>query len=185
MAIEAIEAIIRGAATGDRHAWQSLASHIAPKLRRFFVSRYSRFDADDLVQDTIFIVWEKLPNFELRSEAAFMSWLRKIATYVGLAALRQHKHERNLARALGQVERTPSTRQSSRLDRAARLEQVLREVDKLPQSYRRAVENMLDDGDARDLAERAGIEWVSARVLEHRTRALLRRRLRPSTPPPS
>jgi DNA-directed RNA polymerase specialized sigma24 family protein len=178
-----LEAIIRGAAKGERRAWDSLSSYLTPRLERFFATRYGRFGSDDLTQDLLIVIWQQLPNFEFRSEAEFKSWVFTIAKYVGLAALRQWNHQKKLARALGQ-ERTPSTRFTSRFARAERLEQVLREVDKLSESYRRVVENTLDGGDARDLAKQDGIEWVSARVRESRTWALLRRRVRPSTPPP-
>jgi DNA-directed RNA polymerase specialized sigma24 family protein len=178
------EALVRGAAMGDKQAWRRLTACLTPRLRGFFASRCRALDYKDLVQDTLLVIWTKLPNFEMRSEAAFVSWVRKIAQFVALAALRQMVRDEKLMRALGDVERPPSTRVTSRLDRAKLVASVLREVDNLPESYRRAAENMLEGGDARDLAERAGIKWVSARVLENRTRVLLRRRLAPSTPAP-
>jgi RNA polymerase sigma factor (sigma-70 family) len=176
------EALVRGAAMQDKHAWRLLTAQLTPRLRGYFASRYSGLDCKDLVQETLIVIWTKLADFELRSETAFFCWARKIAQFMALAALRQLAREKKLMRALGQVERPPTTRLSTKLHRAERLQMVLREVDKLPESYRRAVENMIDGGDARELAERAGIAWTSARVLESRTRKLLRSRVGSSSP---
>lgn len=173
--------LVNAAATGDRRAWNRLAARLEPRLSRWFASRLHGFERDALVQDTLIVIWNKLPHFEMRGEAAFMSWVYKIANYVALAALRQAEQERNHAGQLGHIVRTPSTRFSSLLIRAERIEMALREADELPASYRLAIENMVDGGDARDLAKRAGIEWSSARRQISRAVKRLRERLRPDT----
>lgn len=179
-----LEALVRDAAKGDEHAWRQLTARLTPPLRSFFASRWSGLDCKDLVQETLLIVWNKLPTFEMRSERAFSSWVRRIAQNIALTALRKSAHDEKLVRALAWIEQRPATRLTSRLDRKRRIERLGRELDKLAPSYRQAVENMLDGGDSRDLAKRAGIRLGTARVLEHRTRLLLRHRLGRTTPTP-
>jgi DNA-directed RNA polymerase specialized sigma24 family protein len=178
-----IRQLVEGATAGDQRAWKQLSARLWPRLRAWFAARVSCCDSDVLVQDTLIVMWKKLPELELRSEAAFMSWTFKVANFAALAALRQLEREEALIERLGMLVRTPSPRLSSRLDRAERIELILRELDKLPWAERRAVENMLDGGTARDLAALADIEWSSARALETRVRARLRRRFSESTPP--
>ncbi len=177
-----LDDLVRAAASGDERAWARMARLLSPRLRGYFVARCRGLDSKDLIQDTLMVVSTKLPDFEMRSEAAFIAWVHKIAQFVALAALRQLDQTEKLSKRLGQNERTPSPKLSTLLDRAERLEMVLREVKNLPASYRLAIENVLDDGDAKDLAALAGIERVSARVTESRAFARLRERLRPSTP---
>jgi RNA polymerase sigma factor (sigma-70 family) len=180
-----IEQLVEAAAAGDQRAWNRLATRLWPRLRGWFKSRVSGCDSDVLVQDTLIVMWKKLPNFEMRSEEAFMSWTFKIARFAALAALRQMEREAKQAQALGRDVRAPSPGLNTRLERAERIALIAREVDKMPDSIRRAVENMLDGGDARDLAERANLEWSSARSLESRARAQLRKRIRsPSSSSP-
>lgn len=144
-----IKALIEAAAQGDQRAWRALTRRIEPKLRRWFASKYGMFD-DDLVQDTLIVVWNKLPDFEMRSEAAFKSWVLKIARFVALAMRRERGYEAKAeqAGALAIARRTPSMGLSSRMDRAEHLDLVEREADKLPESLRLAVNNMLTGGDA-------------------------------------
>jgi RNA polymerase sigma factor (sigma-70 family) len=173
--------VVNAAATGDERAWRRLAARLMPRLHRRFGSRLHGFDRDALVQDTLIVVWNKLPDFEMRSDAAFMRWVYKIAQFMVLAALRQREHEARLLQALAREDQAPGTWLDSLVARAERVEMVLREADKLPESYRRAIENMIDGGDDRDLAKRAGIELGSARRAMSRAVGRLRERLRPDT----
>lgn len=179
-----IRQLVEGATAGDQRAWKQLSARLWPRLRAWFAARVSCCDSDLLVQDTLIVMWKKLPEFEMRSEAAFMSWTFKVANFAALATLRQLKREDALTERLGLLVRTPSPRLSSLADRAERIELVLREVDNMPRSERRAVQNMLDGGSARDLAALANIEYSSARSLESRACARLRKRFREATPPP-
>jgi RNA polymerase sigma factor (sigma-70 family) len=178
------EQLVRAATAGDQRAWTRLSVSLWPRLRAWFTVQFRGCDSEALAQDTLIVIWKKLPDFQIRSEAAFMRWIYKVSRFVALAALRQLEREIKLTEALGQVIRIPSPRLSSRLAQAERIELVLREIEKMPESERQAIENLLDGGDARDLAERAGIEWSSARALQSRARKRLRKQLRPSTPTP-
>lgn len=177
-----LEPLVHAAARGDERAWRLMSQFLKSKLRPWFGSRYPGLDSHDLTQDTLIVIYEKLPDFEMRSEGEFMAWVFRIAQLSALVALRQWNRKEKLTEALEHVNPTPSTRMSSLLYRAKRLEQVLHEVDKLPESYRRAVENVLSGGDAKDLARLAGIKWGSARGVESRAWSRLRELLRPSTP---
>lgn len=179
------EQLVAAAAAGDQRAWSRLATLLWPRLRRWFATRVSGWDSDLLVQDTLIVVWKKLSSFEMRSEEAFMRWTFNIARYAALAALRQMEREAKRAQASGRDVRAPSPGLQTRLEQAERIAMIVREVDKMPDSQRRAIENMLDGGDAKDLAKLANVEWSSARSLESRARARLRKRMRsPSSSTP-
>lgn len=177
-----LEELVHAAARGDQRAWVLLADRLYPKLLKFFAVRCAGFDCKDLVQETLSVVGTKLPAFEMHSEAAFHSWVFQIAQFRALKARDNRGHADELAKALGRVQRTPSPRVSSLLDRAERLEIVMREIEKLPASQRRAIQDMLDDVDPKELAKRLGISRGSIRSARSRALAELRERLRPSTP---
>lgn len=177
-----IEQLVKSAAEGDQRAWTALAGVLEQRLRGRFALRYGRLDSSDLIQDTLLFIWDKLPNFEMRSEGAFMSWVFKIAQFMALTALRDVRHEGNVAGAVERAGRSPSTGISTLLDREHRLDSIRREIEKLPESLRRAAENMLAGGDARDLAEQMGVEWATVRGYESRAIKMLRERLPPPTP---
>lgn len=179
-----IRQLVAAARANDQRAWAQLSSRLYPRLRAWFASKFSGCDSDVLVQDTLFVLWRKLPTIELRSEAEFMRWTYRIAAFSALAALRQMKRDEALIERLDMLVRTPSPQVITQLARSERIEMVMREIDKLPGAERRAAENMLDGGTARDLAAQVDIEWSSARSLETRVRRRLRERLRESTPPP-
>jgi len=174
--------LVKSAAEGDQRAWTALAGVLEQRLRGRFASRYGGLDGSDLIQDTLLVIWDKLPKFEMRSEAEFMSWVFKIARFMALTALRGMGHEGRVAGAVERAGRSPSTGISTLLDREQRLDSIRREIEKLPESLRRAAENMLAGGDARDLAEQMGVEWATVRGYESRAIKMLRERLPPPTP---
>ena len=178
----AFEQIVRDAARGDQRAWVMLFKRLSPKLIGFFAARRPGYDYRDLVQETMLIVCMKLPDFEFRSEAAFIAWVYRIAHFSALMAHRQWERTAKSARALGLVERPPSRKGSSLLVRLERLERTLGEIERLPSAQRRAIENLLAGGTAKELAERLGIAWVTVRVLESQAMARLRQALQTPTP---
>lgn len=176
--------LVDAAAKGDQRAWVRLVARISPRLSRWFALRLPGFERELLVQDTLIVIWNKLHDFELRSEAAFNSWMYKIANFVALAALRQAEQDRNRKQQLRQVIRSPSKQLTSIVRRGERIEMVMREVENLPASYRLAIENLVDGGDAKTLAKRAGVEYSSARKQLSRALGRLRERLSSTTPTP-
>lgn len=179
-----IEQLVISAATGDRRAWRALERYLRPKLRSWFASRFRDLDRDDLAQDTLLAIWNKLPSFEMRHEAALMAWVFKIAKFKALAALREREHRDKIeieVEAAGKRPRTP-TGLISHIYRAERIDRVRRTADEFPPSLRMAATNMLAGGDTDELAKLANIKLDSARRQENRALERLRERLRPGTP---
>ena len=67
----------------DSHAWQQLNDLYAPLLSAWLARQgLQATDADDLVQETLLAVAEKLPDFEHSgNRGSFRSWLRKIMVF--------------------------------------------------------------------------------------------------------
>ncbi|MEI6521648.1 MAG: RNA polymerase sigma factor [bacterium] len=77
MQIDAEFDIVQLAQSGDRAAFEKLASHYRVWLRAIAFMRTSDHDAaDDLVQDVLARAWEKLPTLD--NPSAFTGWLRRI-----------------------------------------------------------------------------------------------------------
>lgn len=177
-----IEQLVYSAAMGDRRAWRALEKYLQPKLQCWFASRFRDLDRDDLVQDTLLAVSNKLPSFEMRHEAALMVWVFRIAKFKALATLRKRKHQGKVeVEAAGKRARTP-TGLISRVYRAERIDMVRHEAYNLPPSLRLAATNLLAGGDTDELARLADIKVDSARRQENRALERLRERFRPGTP---
>ena len=77
MQIDAEFDIVRLAQSGDRVAFDKLASHYRVWLLAMAFMRTSDHDAaDDMVQDVLTRAWEKLPTLD--NPSAFTGWLRRI-----------------------------------------------------------------------------------------------------------
>lgn len=58
-------------------------------------------DADDVLQNTFIKVWQALPEF--RGDAAFFTWLYRIATNEALNHVRKNKKHNNLERTFTEI----------------------------------------------------------------------------------
>lgn len=66
---------------GDTDAWQRLVELTTPLLFAWAHRAGLRdHDADDLVQDVLAVLVEKLPDFEYDQQGSFRGWLRVITT---------------------------------------------------------------------------------------------------------
>jgi RNA polymerase sigma factor (sigma-70 family) len=171
-----IEQLVNLAAMGDPRSFRALERRLQPKLREWLASNFPDLDHSDLVQNTLIVVWKKLPTFEMRDEARLMAWVFKIARFKALAALRDQEHQER-AEAGAEPPKT-STGLSSRLRRAEHKAMVQREANKLPKSLRLAATNILAGGDTDELAKLANIKRSSALRQENRAIERLRERLR-------
>lgn len=73
----------------DRDEFVSRVSACRPALLRAAKSMLSRSDCEDAVQSAILTAWEKLP--QLRDEASFDAWLRRILVNICRETLRKRK----------------------------------------------------------------------------------------------
>ena len=72
---------------GDREAYRMLLSTAATWLARYYARRIAPGQLDDLVQETLLAVHQKLATYE--SSRPFLPWLAAIARYRWIDALRQ------------------------------------------------------------------------------------------------
>lgn len=162
---------MRRAQAGDRDAFEALyrenvgrvfglCLRLVPDERR----------AEELTQDVFVRVWERLPSF--RGEAAFSSWLHRVAVNVVYQALRAdgrrwHREarvarERERAAGVGHEFRVDLERAIGALPPRARLVFVLHDVEGYPH---------------REIADMTGIAPGTSKAHLHRARRLLREML--------
>ncbi|TAL72805.1 MAG: sigma-70 family RNA polymerase sigma factor [Rhodanobacter sp.] len=82
---------VRAASTGDRLAFQRLYRRHVDRVHGAMcrLAGYDRARAEDLTQDAFVRAWQKLPQF--RHEAAFGTWLYRLAINLALMALRAQR----------------------------------------------------------------------------------------------
>ena len=73
------ETLLRAARSGDRDSLAALCETLYPPLRRFFRGLNGPQGADDLTQDTLMRVLERLPDFRPLPGARFEGWVFRIA----------------------------------------------------------------------------------------------------------
>lgn len=82
-----LRAWLQAAAAGDRSAFEQLYRHCQPRLSRFVLRSCGRPDlAEEVVNDTLWIVWRTAGNF--RGESRVSTWIHGIAYRCMLKALR-------------------------------------------------------------------------------------------------
>ena len=168
----------------DRSAWEELIRVRGAKLRgvalRFMRNEH---DAEDVMQDALAAVWNKIDSFEGRS--AFTSWLYRVTVNTALMALRKrHQSDADISLDAAATERPDVIPASGSLvqppDATAILlelgEQMRVGIDQLGGKYRIIV--WLRDVDGFSLAEIAevtglGLETIKSRL--HRGRLALRK----------
>lgn len=81
-------ALINRVADHDRDAFESLYRGYYPRLRRF-IERITRRPqlVDEIVNDTMYVVWRKAPSYNLRSKVS--TWIFGIALRRALKALKR------------------------------------------------------------------------------------------------
>lgn len=76
--------LLRRAQRGDRDALESVCARYLPRLRRWTSGRLpaharNLLDTDDVIQETLYRAVDKLGDFEIRGEGAFLAYLRQAA----------------------------------------------------------------------------------------------------------
>jgi RNA polymerase sigma-70 factor (ECF subfamily) len=172
----------------DRSAWEELLRERGAKLHGVAL-RFMRdeHDAEDVVQDALVAVWNKINSFEGRS--AFTSWLYRVTANAALMALRKrHQHNPDISMDAIATERPGVSPASSSLveqpDATAILvelgEQMRAAIDQLGGKYRIIV--WLRDVDGFSLAEiveATGLGLATIKSRLHRGRLALRKTVLP------
>lgn len=158
------------AASGDVQAYERLyRAHVARVYS--LVRRMAGADeADELTQDVFVRVWQKLHLF--RGEAAFGTWMHRLAVNVVLEWMRSRRHEKfrhHDPEAVFDTTAGPSVRPEAALDVEAALEQ-------LPAGAREIF--VLHDVEGYKHGEIAGLLGIApgtSKAQLHRARLLMRR----------
>ncbi|HVI04415.1 MAG TPA: sigma factor [Enhygromyxa sp.] len=144
---------------------------VLDELYRYFASRFTRADADDLVQQSLDVVLRKIQSYQRTGPDSFARWLQAIAHNKALAQREQPQRERARIDVLcGQPRPSPLFSPHSWVllhERSALLEQHKHE---LPDHERRALEHELRGEEDRLLAEREGVALATVRTRRRRAR---------------
>ena len=159
--------LVRAARQGDQVAFASLYERYARMIHGVLLSRSSRADVEDLVQDVFLAAWNRLDG--LRDPAAFGGWLATIARNRATDFHRQTVESVELPDNLTAPETT-----SSRAEALG----VLENIRALPVAYRETLVLRLVEGlTGPEIAERTGLTPASVRVNLHRGMKMLREKL--------
>ena len=184
-----IRQLMQGRDVEESFRWLFHRYHSA--VSRFFSRRgFCPEDSRDLTQDVFFAVYTGVR--ELRSEAAFVTWLFSIAQHVALRHWERHKKRAKLELVPlrdqesghedeSEVERVaaPAPDPLDELLHIERVEVVGEAVSKLPgreQDCLRA--SLLEELSYKEIGERMGISENTVAVHMHRAMKTLRSRLR-------
>ncbi len=169
----AIGQLVVRAAAGDRGAFDALYAHTVERVYGVCLRLSGhRPTAERLTQDTYVRVWHKLGTF--RGEAAFTTWLHRLAVNVVLNDAREAQRRDGRERALTEADSRRPMRAS---EPGVRLD-VERAIAALPPRARAVL--VLHDVEGykhHEIAELLGIAVGTAKAQLHRARQLLQQRL--------
>jgi RNA polymerase sigma factor (sigma-70 family) len=168
-------ALIDRVAHGDIPAFESLFRRYRPRLRRF-LARFSRRPhvIDEILNDTMFVIWRKAGTFNARSRAS--TWILGIALRRSLNAIRGIDRAQQLpAFDIDDIEAPAESGPEAQAVRSELRAELVRAVESLSADHRAVVELTYFEG--RSCAEVAAI--VGCPVGTVKTRMMhARRRLR-------
>lgn len=172
--------LLRRARAGDRRALRELALAAYPLVRRWSLVRTGDpADADDLTQDVLVLMIQRLDTF--RGSSRFTTWLYALARNAATDRLRRERRRARFRDDPRIVERTtadaePGPEATADRDLLARM--ISDFFDELPERQREVFDLAELQGlPASEVAERLGIEPVSVRAHLFKARRTLRGRI--------
>jgi len=75
---------------GDREALELLLRHVQPSLRRYLAGFVGPSDADDVLQESLLLIYRKLKSLE--TPELFRPWAFRIASRAGLRHVKKRRH---------------------------------------------------------------------------------------------
>jgi RNA polymerase sigma-70 factor, ECF subfamily len=164
------------AAAGDLRAFERLYQAHLPRVHALVRRMTAGRDADELTQDIFVRVWQKLSSF--RGEAAFSTWLHRLAANVVIERFRTDATRRNRHVDGEEIFDTlPALRSSG--DLAMDLEVALA---RLPDGAREIfVLHDVEGYKHQEIADLLEISAGTSKAQLHRARMMLRRHLRPAS----
>ena len=166
--------LIRAAVAGDPRALEGVIDHYAARLRWLIRLRLDRtlqrrVAVDDILQESLLIVANRIQSFELSTEAAFWTWLCRVVEQRLIDARRRHLQAaaRDVRREqpappgngatsgfrLEQLLSGTQTTPSARIRRAEQRDALEAALNLLPESFRTVIVlRMLEGLDVSDTA---------------------------------
>jgi len=138
--LQAVRRVRAGIEVED--GFRIIDAQLSPRLLSYFQAhKFSRADAEDLVQKTLTAVYTSVRQLE--HEEKFLAWLFTIARNVRYTAIKQQHENRLMAGGIELAEKLPDPRTASwshdqQLDQK-RLEEVRAAIDDLPSQQRRCL----------------------------------------------
>lgn len=162
----------KGGAAG-RAALAQLLERQRPRLRALALRlTRSEAEAEDVVQDTFVAVLEKLDTF--RGEAAFGSWVYRVAANFALMRLRSARTRKNQPLELTEEPEAHLSAVDEVCDARLKLREVERVADRLHAPAREVIAMRAVEGlDTAQVATRLGVSEDVVKVRLHRARAAL------------
>ena len=171
--------LVRRARNGEPAAYGQLARRWAARVLAVCHARVGRSAAEDLAQEALLRGLRGLPT--LGDPDKFGPWLVGIAVRTCLDWLKSAQRTEVSLDSMGRSDRSiAETRIEERdaSDRRERAEQLMREVDRLPDAYREALTLFYyDDLSYQDIADALGVSPATINARLTKARALLRARL--------
>ncbi|SRR6266851_1377987 len=182
MITDSDEALVRGAQSGDRAAFEEMVRRTSRLVfARLYLETGDAHRAEDLLQETLLNAFRSLR--ELADPTGFRPWLLKIAQNVVLDAARHDARQKRAAPGRGNeaVLNTLEDKEPSPEDQVAREElrgQVLAILRSLPEDYRLPLTlRYIGGADYETIQTQLGLTNGALRGLLHRGLKLLRARL--------
>ncbi len=157
------------AANGDTLAFERLYRRHVPRIHSLARWLMSREDVDDVLQEVFIRAWEKLRSF--RGDAAFGTWLHRLATNVILRERERYRRDENRnSGSLVEVENAPSAPVTPEL-----ISDIETAVDRLPERARQVfVLHDMEGYRHEEIGKVLGVSVGTSRSQLHHARMALR-----------
>ncbi len=167
---DAVDVALAG--SGDVRAFESLYRRHVARVHSLARRMIGEEEADDATQDVFIRAWNKLDTF--RGEAAFGTWLHRVAINTLLARRARRDRERDrVIEGEGVLEQAPARR--ANLELHMDFETA---IARLPDGARRVfVLHDIEGFKHREIAEMLGVTPGTSKAQLHRARLTLRRHL--------
>jgi RNA polymerase sigma-70 factor (ECF subfamily) len=161
---------------GDIHALEELYKRHKDKVYALALRLTNNVqDAEDIVQDVFVQVYRKIEDF--REEAAFTSWLYRIATNISLSALRRRKRRWGVEKELPPDRPVEGRRTETGKILKPFLEEAIAELP--PRARMIFVLHDIQGFQHNEIAAMLDCSEGTSKSQLHKARARLRKRLRP------
>ncbi|EDM78405.1 hypothetical protein PPSIR1_06136 [Plesiocystis pacifica SIR-1] len=146
----------------------------------YFERRFPYHLARDLAQQSNELIWERFSSFAPVHDEAFARWVGSVARIQALRAARgQSRRDAELGRDVDLSALVhDGTGPITALERQEKRDLLARELDRLAEPFRRAVEDQLAGGDVESFAKKEATAAATIRTRRHRAKIELKRRIR-------